>query len=183
MTTQTDQYTKFTDKWPTLEDYRLDTSPDYHLTLEELRELFPTTEFPIPKSVYVSACEHAKLVRNGLRKNTRRTQKKTMNNRLSLFDLWKANGKRCYICEQVVPFSTVNRDHVFPASEGYTLADNMMPACECCNTKKKDDPPTLSQIQQAVDTYEKCGRTFSPKRGKKQSTFAVDLLREAGIIR
>ena len=166
--------------WAAIARITIYRSPDFYLTKEEVLSMFPTAQFPLPKSVYISICEHAKQTKNGLRTKTRRTQKRTIYKNLQLHKLWIANGKKCYLCGDNVPYSTVTRDHVFPKSEGYDLANNTMPACSRCNSSKGHKYPSLQQVRQAVLTYKRMGGSFRPSRGKRDS--AINLLAQLGVF-
>lgn len=84
------------------------------------------------------------------------------NQRYFLRELHAALGYKCYICKKEVSPRNITKDHVFPASFGYSISLNMMPACEACNCKKGNTPPSLDLIQLAIDTYEAVGKIFSP---------------------
>lgn len=166
--------------WDEIASFAIGRPANFYLSKEDVLELFPFVQFPIPKSVYISICEHAKQLKNGLGKTTRRTQKRSINKRLNLHILWVGNNKCCYLCGTKVPFSQTTRDHVFPKSEGYSLENNTMPACTACNVAKGDVPPTLPQVRHAVALHAALGRSFAPTRGKQDS--ALTLLTELGVF-
>lgn len=166
--------------WDEIASFSIGRPANFYLSKEDVLELFPHITFPIPKTVYISICEHAKQIKNGLGKKTRRSQRRSINNRLNLHTLWGGNNKCCYLCGAKVPFSQTTRDHVFPKSEGYSLENNTMPACTTCNVSKGAVPPTLTQVRHAVALYSALKRPFAPTRGKQDS--ALSLLTELGVF-
>lgn len=166
--------------WNTIAAFTLGRVSNFYLTKEDVTDMFPITIFPIPKSLYIGICEHAERVRNGLPKSTCRTQRRVINKQLVLHRFWKANEKRCYLCEKVCPHSCITRDHVFPKSEGYSIAGNMMPSCVQCNQDKAHKSPSLSHVRQAVALYKSMDRKFQPAKNKPDS--ALYLLRQLGVF-
>lgn len=74
-----------------------------------------------------------------------------------------ANDDICYICRcKILLDQEMNKDHVFPESQGYSFFGNMMPTHKACNSDKGDRFPTLEEISFACESYEKAGLVFDP---------------------
>ena len=102
--------------------------------------------------------------KNGIDKKTR----SRFRLRISFYHLWKANGCKCYLCDEHLPFDKATRDHVYPKAHGFSLGYNHMPACQSCNTEKGDDLPTARQVLKTYLAYRRCGRWFYPKMKKEK---------------
>lgn len=77
-------------------------------------------------------------------------------------EMWEAQGERCFYCYKKFPLDKITNDHVFPRSLGYALRDNVVAACERCNTHKCSTFPNLFVIWNAVELYESMGKIFEP---------------------
>lgn len=153
------------------------------MMIEAIQKHFPAATFPLPEMVYEKASRYHELASRGnsLSKKQARTKRAAVNRHIRLHNLWLANDKRCYICDERVPFSRVTRDHVFPKSDGFTIEGNMMPACVCCNVNKAAEHPTLAHVKRAAELYEEMGLTFAPTRGKHD--FIIGILRELEVLK
>lgn len=60
--------------------------------------------------------------------------------------LWKAGGRRCYLCESPLAYHRCTLDHVVPKALGGGDTGNLAPAHQRCNQNKNDRSPTEEEL-------------------------------------
>ncbi len=77
------------------------------------------------------------------------TREKDKGRTLRASEWWKRQRAKgiCHYCKQSFPASELTMDHIVPLSRGgKSTKGNVVPACKECNTRKKDDLPFTSGV-------------------------------------
>jgi len=76
--------------------------------------------------------------------------------------LYLGANKRCYICGESLNLAESTRDHIYPKSLGYGIKHNVMLAHQNCNTLKADRIPTIAELTQVLEAYDRMNWIFNP---------------------